>query len=77
MCFNTLPNSYTLDLVVDQVHILYAIIKGWSIDVGSLISKWLTNMVTSRKNILIAYPSLITTLCLHGGMETSAFLAKP
>ncbi|KAJ1424324.1 hypothetical protein SESBI_11770 [Sesbania bispinosa] len=58
-----LPVLHDTTLLLDRGKLLFAIIKGMKIDLGSIISKEMENIMSSKTKSL-AYPSLITLLCL-------------
>lgn len=59
---NFLPVLHASDIVMERVHLLYAILTGIEIDVGKIIAKEMDKIAISEKQTL-AYPSIITLLC--------------
>ncbi|KAJ1386075.1 hypothetical protein SESBI_41117 [Sesbania bispinosa] len=67
---SVLPVLHDTTLLLDRAKLLFAIIKGMKIDLGSIISKEMENIMSSKTKSL-AYPSLITLLCLDVGVTLS------
>ncbi|KAJ1416248.1 hypothetical protein SESBI_17423 [Sesbania bispinosa] len=67
---SVLPVLHDTTLLLDRAKLLFAIIKGMKIDLGSIISREMENIMSSKTKSL-AYPSLITLLCLDEGVPLS------
>ncbi|KAJ1413502.1 hypothetical protein SESBI_19578 [Sesbania bispinosa] len=65
---SVLPVLHDTTLLLDRVKVLFAIMKGMKIDVGSIISEEMATIMSSKTKSL-AYPSLITLLCLDAGVN--------
>ena len=53
----------------DEAILLYALLKGYKINVGKIIEKFILGYFGSNCRGLIPHPSTITSLCLLGGVE--------
>ena len=49
--------------------LLYALLKGYKINVGKIIEKSILGYYESNCGGLIPYPATITRLCIEGGVE--------
>ncbi|KAL3010571.1 hypothetical protein AAZX31_07G149600 [Glycine max] len=59
---NLAPTSHTSDLNMDRARLVYGLVMGMDIDVGSLISGQISQMAQSNSSRL-SFPALITALC--------------
>ncbi|KAJ1409434.1 hypothetical protein SESBI_22722 [Sesbania bispinosa] len=64
------PVLHDTTLLLDRAKLLYGKMKGMVINVGSLISKEMETIM-STKGKSLAFPSLITLLCLDAGVNIS------
>ena len=53
----------------DEAILLYALLKGYKINVGKIIEKSILSCSRSNCRGLIPHPATITNLCLLGGVE--------
>ena len=53
----------------DEAILLYALLKGYKINVGKIIENSILSYFISNCRGLIPYPATITSLCLLGGVE--------
>ncbi|KAJ1432110.1 hypothetical protein SESBI_06745 [Sesbania bispinosa] len=62
------PIPKACDIVMEIVHLLYAILIGIEIDVGKIIAQEMDKIVVSGKQTL-AYPSIIALLCREAKVQ--------
>ena len=53
----------------DEAILLYALLKGYKINVGKIIEKFILSYSASNYRGLIPHPATITSLCLLEGVE--------
>ncbi|KAJ8557209.1 hypothetical protein K7X08_002834 [Anisodus acutangulus] len=67
-----IPSTHLYDILVDHIKLVYAIMKGFSVDVGRAINNnlnWICRLNTTAR---LGHRSLITALCdAHGVPESS------
>ena len=64
------PSKHLSIVRRDEAIHLYALLKGYKINVGKIIEKSILNYSRSNCRGLIPHPATITSLCLLGGVET-------
>ncbi|KAJ1391682.1 hypothetical protein SESBI_36455 [Sesbania bispinosa] len=62
------PVLHSSDIVMERVHLLYAILTGIEIDVGKIIAQEMDKIAVSGKQTL-AYPSIIALLCCEANVQ--------
>ena len=72
---NLAPTSHTSDLNMDRVRLVYGLVMGMDMDVGSLISGQISQMAQSNSSRL-GFPALITTLCVARGVVPNSMTFK-
>ena len=80
VCQKMMPATHFSDLTVDKAVLIYAILRGMSIDAGRVIFDSIIHTV--RNKLGLYFPSLITQLCLeagvrHGPDEEAQYPTKP
>ena len=80
VCQKMMPATHFSDVTADKAVLIYAILRGMSIDVGRVVFD--SNIHTIRKKLGLYFPSLITQLCLdagvrHGPYEEAQYPTKP
>jgi len=60
---NLAPTSHTSDLNMDRARLVYGLVTKIDMDVGSFISRQISQMALSNSSRL-GFPALITTLCI-------------
>ena len=68
--FILLPLKHLNTVRRDEAILLYALLKGYRINVGKIIEKNILSYSRSNCRGLIPHPATITSLCLLGGVET-------
>ena len=64
-----LPSKHLSTVRRDEAILLYALLKGYKINVGKIIEKSILSYSGSNCTGLIPHPATITSLCLLGGVE--------
>ena len=64
-----LPSKHLSTVRRDEAILLYALLKGYKINVGKIIEKSILSNCGSNCRGLIPQPTTITSLCLLGGVE--------
>ena len=64
-----LPSKCLSTMRRDEAILLYALLKGYKINVGKIIENSILSYFRSNCRGLIPYPTTITSLCLLGGVE--------
>ena len=67
--FIFLPSKHLSTVRRDEAILLYALLKGYKINVGKIIEKSILSYYGSNCRGLIPHPTTITSLCLLGGVE--------
>lgn len=63
-----LPCAHVSDVIVSRAQLVYAIVTGLEVDVGSLVAHNIME-IANDNTATLGYPSLITQLCLDAGLE--------
>ena len=64
-----LPSKHLSTVKRDEAVLLYALLKGYKINVGKIIEKSILSYSRSECRGLISHPATITRLCLLGGVD--------
>ena len=64
-----LPSKHLRTMRRDEAILLYALLKGYKMNVGKIIEKSILSYSKSNCKGLIPHPKIITSLCLLGGVE--------
>ena len=64
-----LPSKHLSTVRKEEALLLYAMLKGYKMNVGKIIEKSILNYYCSSYRGLIPYPSTITRLCILGRVE--------
>ena len=64
-----MPSNHLSTVRKEKSVLLYAIIKGYKMNVGQIIEKSILNYYCSNFRGLIPHPSTITTLCIMGRVQ--------
>ena len=64
-----LPPKHLSTMRRDEATLLYALLKGYKINVGKIIENSILSYFGSNCRGLIPHPATITSLCLLGGVE--------
>ena len=66
-----IPTKHSCSVREEEAIILYAILKGYKINMGSLIKVSIRGYHLSYKRGLISYPATFTRLCILAGVKRS------
>ena len=69
LCLIILPSKNLCTVRGKEVLLLYAILKGYKFNVGKIIENSILSYYRGGYKGLIPYPTLITRLCILGGVE--------
>ena len=69
ICSILLPSKHLSTVREKEAVLLYAILKGYKFSVGKIIENSILSYFRSSYRGLIPYPTIITRLCILGGME--------
>ena len=69
MCLVMLPSKHLCTVREKKTVLLYAILKGYKFSVGKIIENSILNYYRGGCMGLIPHPTLITRLCILGGVE--------
>lgn len=58
-----MPTTHVSDVIRDRAVLLYAIVKGKSVDVGQVIQDSITHAIRDSSTGRLPHPSLICGLC--------------
>ena len=64
-----MPSKHLSTMRREEAILLYALLKGYKINVGKIIEKYILGYYESNCRSLIPHPSTITRLCIKGGVE--------
>ena len=64
-----LPSKHLSTVRRNEAILLYALLKGYKMNVGKIIENSITNYSKSKCRGLIPHPATITSLCLLGGVD--------
>ena len=67
--FVLFPSKHLSIVIRDEAILLYALLKGYKINVGKIIEKSILSYFESNCRGLIPHPATITSLCLLGEVE--------
>lgn len=73
---NVAPNSHKSGIPLSRAQLIFAIIKGLSIDIGQTISQEIFHII-SKKMPRYGFPVLITTLIIKRGVDLKKDFAQP
>ena len=70
VCHKMMPANHYSNVTIERAVLVYAILKGMSIDVGRVL---FDSIIYTVKNRLVLYfPSLITQLCVEAGVRVGS-----
>ena len=64
-----MPSKHLSTMRREEAILLYALLKGYKINVGEIIEKSILGYSESKCKGLIPHPTTITRLCIQGGVE--------
>ena len=64
-----MPSKHLSTVRREEAILLYALMKGYSINVGIIIEKSILSYSGSKCRGMIPHPTIITRLCIQGGVE--------
>ena len=64
-----MPSNYLSIVRMEEAILLYALLKGYKINVGKIIEKSILGYYESNCRGLISHLTTITRLCIKGGVE--------
>ena len=64
-----LPSKHLITVRKEEALLLYAILKGYKLNVGKIIEKSILDYYSSKYRGLIPHPATITKLCILGGVK--------
>ena len=64
-----MPSKHLNTMRREEAILLYALLKGYKINVGKIIEKSILGYSESKYRVLIPHPTTITRLCIKGGVE--------
>ena len=64
-----MPSKHLSKMRKEEAIHLYALLKGYKINVGKIIEKSILGYYESNCRGLIPHPATITKLCIKGGIE--------
>ena len=68
-----MPTTHTTTVSQERLVLLYVIVRGLPIDVGSIIEKEIRDCaVKNHKTAALLFPSLITNICVVSGVRLDA-----
>ena len=65
------PLKHVSTVRQDHALLLYALVKGFELDLGKIIKESILNYVENNFSGNIPHPSLITLLCIKGGIKVA------
>ena len=60
------PSKHVLTMRQESAILLYALVKGWNLNVGKIVEQFILDYVENNFSMNIPHPSLITRLCIKG-----------
>ena len=63
------PSKHVYNMRQDRVILLYALVKGYEINVGRIVEESILDYAKGNFAANIPYASLITLLCIKGGVK--------
>ena len=64
-----LPSKHLSTVCQEEAILLYALLKGYKINVGKILENSILNYYRSKYRGLIPYPTTITRFCILGGVK--------
>ena len=64
-----MPSKHLSTMRRDKAILLYALLKGYKINVGKIIEKSILSYSKSKYRGMIPHPATIMRLCIQGGVE--------
>ena len=64
-----MPSKHLSTVRKEEAILLYALLKGYKINVGKIIEKSILGYSERKCRGMIPYPATITRLCIQGGVE--------
>ena len=64
-----MPSKHLSIVRREEIILLYALLKGYKINVGKIIEKSILSYSESKCRGMIPHPAIITRLCIQGGVE--------
>ena len=65
------PSKHVSTVRQDRAILLYALVKGWNLNVGKIVERSILDYAENSFSRNIPYPSLITLPCIKGGVTFS------
>ena len=65
------PSKHVSTVRQDRALLLYALVKGFELKVGKIIKESILDYAESKFSRNIPHPSLITLLCIKGGVKVN------
>ena len=63
------PSKHFSTVRHDRIKLLYALVKGYALDVGKIVEESILEYVRGKFSGNIPHPSLITLLCIRGDVK--------
>ena len=63
------PSKHILNVRQDRALLIYALVKGFELDVGRIIKESILDYVENNFSSNITHPALNTLLCIKGGVK--------
>ena len=60
------PSKHVTTMRQDRVILLYALVKGWNLNVGKIVEQSILDYAENSFSRNIPHPTLITLLCING-----------
>ena len=68
-----MPTTHTTTVSQERLVLLYVIVRGLPIDVGSIIAKEIRDCATkTHRTAALLFPSLVTSICIVSGVRLDA-----
>ena len=64
-----MPSKHLSTVRREEAILLYALVKGYKINMGKMIEKSILGYFDSKCRGMIPHPATITRLCIQGGVE--------
>ncbi|CAI9113792.1 OLC1v1014471C1 [Oldenlandia corymbosa var. corymbosa] len=62
-----MPSKHSSTVQKKKIHLIYAIMKGWGLDIGRIINREILVALSAKDGL--PFPQLITQLCLKAGIQ--------
>ena len=72
-----MPSKHLSTVKREEAILLYALLKGYKINVGKMIEKSILGYFESKCSVMIPHPATITRLCIQGGARKNGGSRKP